>query len=211
VFSVHSETVVLITRTSSGIESITDLKGRRVNVGNTGAGTRRNARNVLSLYGLNIDTDINAVMLQQDGASRALVDGKIDAFFYTARNPNMAIAKPADQVAIRIVPIDSVAVRNMAATSAHYVMTTIPSNTYTGVTQTVNTFAVKATLVTRADTSEDMVYATVKTVFDHLDELRKSHPAFANLKAHDMLTGLAAPLHPGAQAYFASIGLVAQQ
>ncbi|MEO8857956.1 MAG: TAXI family TRAP transporter solute-binding subunit, partial [Burkholderiaceae bacterium] len=40
VFSVHPEPFTLVARKESGITKFTDLKGKRVNVGNPGSGTR---------------------------------------------------------------------------------------------------------------------------------------------------------------------------
>jgi TRAP-type uncharacterized transport system substrate-binding protein len=49
----------------------------------------------------------------------------------------------------------------------------------------------------------------VKAVFDNFDDFKKLHPAFANLKAADMVkNGLSAPLHPGAEKYFKEKGLL---
>ena len=87
VFSVHAETVMLATRADSGIKSVGDLRGKRVNIGNPGSGQRGNAIDILKIYGIDRKKDIKAEGLQQGEASRALVDKKIDAFFYTVGNP----------------------------------------------------------------------------------------------------------------------------
>ena len=53
-----------------------------------------------------------------------------------------------------------------------------------------------ATLVTSADTPDDVVYAVTKEVMTNLDQFRKLHPALANLTPESMLQGLTAPIHP---------------
>ena len=40
IFSVHAEPVTIVARRDSGIRHINDLKGKRVNIGNPGSGTR---------------------------------------------------------------------------------------------------------------------------------------------------------------------------
>lgn len=66
-----------------------------------------------------------------------------------------------------------------------------------------------ATFVTSEDVPEQTVYLVVKAVFDNFEDFKKLHPAFANLKAADMVkNGLSAPLHPGAQKYFKEKGLL---
>ena len=208
VFSVHSETVLLVTRTDTGIETVEDLQGHKVNIGNPGSGQRGNAEDVLKLYGIDEKTGIEAQGLQQNEASRALIDGTIDAFFYTVGNPAQAVETPAQETHIRIVPIDSQAVKDFIADKPYYVMTEIPAGTYTGVDAPVETYGVKATVVASARLPDEVVYDVTKIVFDHLDELRATFPAFQSLDPADMLQGLTAPFHPGAQQYFTQKGMM---
>lgn len=202
VFSLYPETVLLVTRAETEIKSVADLKGKRVNIGNPGSGQRVNAEDVLRLYQIDPERDIKAVGLQQHDASRALVDRKIDAFFFTAGNPSAAIQEPANSTDIRIVPINNDAIKAFVSERPYYVMTTIPAGTYKGVDEPVETFAVKATVVTSAGAGADMVYAVTKTLFQHIDALRAAHAAFRHLEPQDMLGGLSAPLHEGAARYY---------
>ncbi|MCW8861295.1 MAG: TAXI family TRAP transporter solute-binding subunit, partial [Rhodospirillales bacterium] len=207
-FSVHPETVLLMTRKDSGIKSVADLKGKAVNIGNPGSGQRGNAMDVLSIYGLDPEKDIRAEGLQQGEASRALIDKKVDAFFYTVGNPSAAIEEPANSVDADLVSINSDGIKKFISDKPYYVMTTIPSGTYKGIDHDTETFAVKATMVTSSTASDQMVYDFVKTVFEKLDDLKKSHKAFEHLDPKDMLKGLSAPLHPGAAKYYKEKGLM---
>jgi uncharacterized protein len=58
---------------------------------------------------------LDAEGLQQAEASRALVDQKIDAFFYTVGNPTAAIEEPAQSVDLDMVPLNSDAIRAFVA------------------------------------------------------------------------------------------------
>ena len=206
VFSMHPETVLLVTRADTGINSVWDLKGKTVNIGNPGSGQRGNAEDVLRLYGIDKDNDIDAQGLQQQEASRALVDQKIDAFFYTVGNPSAAIEAPANSTQIKIISINDAAIYGFVDERPYYVMTTIPAGTYKGVDEDVETYAVTATVVTSASASEEMVYDAVKTVFENLDELKATHAAFRVLEPKSMLMGLTAPFHKGALKYYEERG-----
>jgi len=207
-FSLHTETVLLVTRASSSIRSVDDLRGQSVNLGNPGSGGRVNAEQVLGLYGIDIENDIRAEGLQQNEAGQALIEGKIDAFFYTVGNPAIAIEDVADAVEIRIIPVDSEAVRAFVAERPYLVMTQVPGGVYQGVVQPVATFGVNATVVTRAEMPDEVVRDFVSMIFENLDELRNSYPVFEQLEPSDMVQGLSAPLHPAAQAYFEQQGLL---
>jgi len=208
VFSAHPETVMLVARADAGIKSVADLRGKRVNIGNPGSGQRGNAMDVLRIYGIDPDKDIQAEGLQQNEANRALVDKKIAAFFYTVGHPwggGLEVASSAD---IRMLPLDSPGIQKLVADRPFYVTAAIPGGVYKGVPRDVPTYAVKATVVTSEKEPEDVVYDVVKTIFDNLDAFRASHAAFKFLKPEDMLKGLSAPLHPGAARYYKEKGLL---
>ncbi|MGB0749159.1 MAG: TAXI family TRAP transporter solute-binding subunit [Magnetospiraceae bacterium] len=206
VFSVHPEAVLLMTRKDSGIGSVMDLKGKTVNIGNPGSGQRGNAEDVLRLYGIDQEKDIKAEGLQQGEASRALIDKKVDAFFYTVGSPSAAIEEPANSVDADLISINADAIKQFISDKPFYVMATIPGGTYKGIDHDTETFAVKATMVASADASEEMVYKFVKTLFENLDEFKASHAAFTHLEPKLMLQGLTAPLHPGAEKYYKEMG-----
>lgn len=206
VFSMHPETVMLLTNKAAGIKSVEDLKGKRVNIGNPGSGQRGNAEDVLRLYGLDFNKDFSAEALQQAEASRALVDQKIDAFFFTVGNPSAAIEEPAQSVDLDMIPINSDAIKNFVKEHPYYIMTKVPGGTYKGIDNDVETYAVTATVVTNEAVAEEIVYDMVKTVFENLEELKASHAAFRVLDPKEMLQGLSAPLHPGAEKYYKEKG-----
>jgi TRAP transporter TAXI family solute receptor len=206
VFSMHPETVLLVTRKDTGIKTVMDMKGKRINIGNPGSGQRGNAEDVLRIYGLDFNKDFSAEALQQAEASRALVDQKIDAFFFTVGNPSAAVEEPAQSVELDIIPINSDGIKEFVAKHPYYIMTKIPAGTYKGVDKDVETYAVTATVISNESVSEEVVYDMVKTVFENLDELKASHAAFRNLNPKEMLQGLSAPLHPGAIKYYKEKG-----
>ena len=43
--------------------------------------------------------------------------------------------------------------------------------------------------------------------FENFEAFTNLHPAYAGLTKKDMLTGLSAPLHPGAMMYYKEVGL----
>jgi TRAP transporter TAXI family solute receptor len=206
VFSMHPETVLLVTRKDAGIKTVMDMKGKRINIGNPGSGQRGNAEDVLRIYGLDYNKDFSSEALQQAEASRALVDQKIDAFFFTVGNPSAAVEEPAQSVDLDIIDINSDGIKDFVVKHPYYIMTKIPAGTYKGVDRDVETYAVTATVISNESVSEEVVYDMVKTVFENLDELKASHAAFRNLNPKEMLQGLSAPLHPGAIKYYKEKG-----
>jgi hypothetical protein len=206
VFSMHPEFLYLMVRKDAGIQSVKELKGKRVNIGNPGSGQRGMALDMLRLYGLDPERDIRAEGMQQSEASRALIDRKIDAFFYSVGLGASAIAEPATSVNADLININSPAVKKFVGGKPYYVMARIPAGFYKGVDHDTETYAVKATVVVSAAASAETVYTYTRIIFEHLEELKKTHAAFRTLSPPDMLKGLTAPFHPGAVRYYKERG-----
>lgn len=206
VFGVHPEAVLLMARADAGIRTVSDLRGKRVNIGNPGSGQRGNAEDVLKVYGLDMDRDIRVETLQQTEASRALIDKRIDAFFYTVGNPSAAIEEPANAIPAHLVPLNGVPLREFLKDKPYYVPAIIPANTYRGTAVPIETYAVKGTLVASSEASETMVYDFTRTIFENLDEFKAANTAFRTLQPKEMLQGLSAPFHPGAARYYRERG-----
>ena len=208
VFSLHSEAVTLIASDPSGIVDAKDMKGKRIAIGNPGSGHRGNALDALSAYSLSIE-DIKAEDLKPAECAGMLQDGRIDAYFYTVGHPNGSIKEAvAGRTKVHFVPLTEIG--SLMEKFPYYTRAVIDIGYYPGVTnsENVQTFGVKATIVTSEDVAEDIVYMLTKEVFDNFEDFKSHHTAFSNLTKEQMLEGLTAPLHPGAKRYFKEAGLL---
>lgn len=210
VFSLHSETYFMVASETSGIKDYAGLKGKVVAVGNPGSGTRQNSSDILAAYGLRFG-DLGGVEgFKASESAKMLQDGRVDAFAYTVGNPAGLIKEATSgRTKVRFLAASDAVLAKLLAGRPYYVKALIPVAFYHQALNKadVPTFAVKATLITRADVPEQVVYAITKTVFENLAQLKKLHPALQVLRAGDMLEGLSAPLHPGALKYFRQAGL----
>ncbi len=208
VFSIHPESITLVVAVDAGINSIQDLRGKRVNIGNPGSGQRQNSIDALEAVGINYKTDITAESVKASEAPSLLQDGRMDAFFYTVGHPSGAI-KEATAGARKVRFASITGIDALLAKYPYYAKAFVPVNLYPGAenTSNVDTFGVKATFVTSANVPEDVVYAVTKEVFDNFDDFKKLHPAYAVLTKKGMLEGLSAPIHPGAMKYYKEAGL----
>lgn len=207
-FSLHAEAIMLVVRQDSGIHGLMDIRGKRINIGNPGSGHRINADDLMRFHGLIPGEDFIPLDLQQDHVSRALVDGRLDGFFYTVGNPSEAIAEPARLIPIRIISLPDSAKLRLLDNKPYLVDIRLPGGLYPGVDEAVSTLGVKATLVANARLPEETVYQLVSQVLQHLDEIQQFHPALQAVSAQTLLEGLSAPLHPGARRYFEEQGML---
>ena len=211
VFSIHPESVTLVAAVDSGVKSIQDLKGKKVNIGNPGSGQRQNAIDALEAVGIDINKDIEAESIKASEAASLLQDGRIDAFFYTVGHPSGAIKEATSGARkVRIADVAGPGIDKLLAKYPYYAKAIIPIKLYPGAKndKDVQTFGVKATLVTSAKVPDAVVYAITKEVFDNFEAFKKLHPAYGTLTKQKMLEGLSAPIHPGALKYYKEVGLM---
>ncbi len=210
VFSIHPESVTLAAAVDADIKTIKDLKGKRVNIGNPGSGQRQNSIDALEAAGLDYTEDLMAEQVKAAEAPGLLQDGRIDAFFYTVGHPSGAFKEAsAGRRKVRFVEVTGPGIDAMIKAKPFYAKSYVPVELYPGAVNEsdVTTFGVKATFVTSAKVSEDVVYAITKEVFENFEDFKKLHPAYQVLTKEGMLEGLSAPIHPGAMKYFKEAGL----
>lgn len=206
VFAIHPEPFTVLARREANIKGFQDLKGKRVNVGNPGSGTRAAMEELLGALGWKMSDFSLAAELKADEHGAALCDNKIDAFFYGVGHPSANIQDPVTVCGAKLVPITGAAVDKLVADRPYYAKVNIPA-IYAGNPDPTATYGVLATFVSSTRVPNETVYAVVKGVFENLDEFKKLHPALANLQAKEMVTnGLSAPLHPGAEKYYKEKG-----
>lgn len=205
VAGIYNETVQILAK--PGINSVADLKGKTVCVGDVGSGTEINAWQILTAAGITKD-DIHAVNGSfQDGVDQ-LRDGKIDAAFTVAGAPTTAIVEYAAANELNLVSLSEDEIAKIRAEYPFLIRDDLPAGTYAGQGSDVACVAVQATLAAADSLSEDTVYEFTKALFDNKDALLKSHAKFAAMDAQKAAESGSVPLHPGASRYYKEIGVL---
>lgn len=209
VFSVHPEPFTVVARASSGIKTFADLKGKRVNIGNPGSGSRNTIEVVMDALGWSTDDFKLASELKSAEQASALCDNKVDAIVFTVGHPSGFIKEASTSCDSSLISVTGPAIDKLIEDNDYFSTVVIPGGMYRGSDQDTTTFGVSATFVSSTNTPEKVVYTVVKAVFDNFDGFKKLHPAFANLKKEQMIKdGLSAPLHAGAIKYYKEAGLL---
>jgi TRAP transporter TAXI family solute receptor len=198
----YPETIQIVTLEGKGIETIADLKGKRVAVGAAGSGAEANARQILETAGITYD-DITVQYLSFAEAASNLKDGNIDVAFLTAGHPTAAVQDIGAQHDVKLVPIEDDMADRLIEKYPFYTKLVIPARTYSGIDEDINTVAVQAMLAVSADLDEDLAYNMLKTMYDNQDRIVAAHKtAGAKIKPETGLDGMGIELHPGAARYF---------
>ena len=206
VFSVHPEPVTVIASDRSGVMQLTDIKGKRMNIGNPGSGTRGTWEVIEEALGWKRSDLKLAAEMKSAETGQAVCDGKIDAYFWLVGHPSALTQESLATCDAHLVDVKGPAIDELVNDNTYYRTATIPAGMYNN-DRDIQTFGVGATFVSSSDVDDKVVYTIVKAVFDNFDDFKKLHPAFAHLKEAEMIKdGLSAPLHDGAVKYYKERG-----
>src|SRR3546814_3051258 len=129
--TLYPETSHIVARKDAGIESVADLRGKRVSLDEPGSGTIVDARIVLAAYGLTED-DVEAEYLKPGPAGDRLRDGALDAYFFVGGYPTGAVSELATSSGISLVPITGSGADKLLADYGFFAKDVVPEGTYAG-------------------------------------------------------------------------------
>lgn len=206
--SLYPEVLTLMAPADSAIRSIDDLKGKRINVGPEGSGTRATWENLQTELKWTQQDLRMTVEIRPDQAGELVCAGDLDANLLMVGHPSPIVEADLARCRLWLVPIQGPAVERLVGERPYYAADNIQASVY-GLGNDVSTFGARATLVTTADMPEPVVYSLIKALLEDLDELRAAHPILGFLQPARMATeALTAPLHPGAAQAFREQGIV---
>ncbi len=199
----------LVTLDGSGINSVADLRGKRVSVGSPGSGTEVTALRLLEAGGLDHERDIRKDRLGAAPSADALRDRRIDAFFWSGGLPTSAVLDLAATpgIRIKIVSLDSVLPAMQRKYGSVYFRSVIGKGIYPGLTDNVPTIGVVNLMVVHRDFPADLAYQITKLVFERRGELAQVHPEAANITVAGLAARALLSVHPGAARYYRERGV----
>jgi TRAP transporter TAXI family solute receptor len=197
----------------TGVNTMADLKGKRVSTGSPGSATEVMAFRIIEAAGLDKDKDMKRERLGVSESVNAIKDRKIDAFFWVGGLPTAAVTDLAATPGVKIKMIDHanlVPAMNKKYGEL-YVQDTIPRATYSGMAGDNRNATVWNILVAHEKLSDQVAYNIVKTVFEKRQELIAVHKEAENFKLElQKQAASPIPFHPGAVKYFNEKGIKLQ-
>jgi uncharacterized protein len=200
----YTNAVHIITVEDAEINSLADLRGKRVSVGAPGSGTELSAQTILESNGITYD-DIEVHRLSVNETADALRDGVIDAGFWSGGVPTGGVLSLAETRQIRLVPLSAEEVENIRAADSTFIPYTFAAESYRGIEAT-NSVGTPNLIVVSTEMDEELAYNFTKALFENIDTVRSIHPSANETIAEEALNS-PVPLHAGAIRYFEEIGL----
>lgn len=196
--SLYPEPVHVLVRADGPLKSTSDLKGRRVAIGQPGSASRPTALRILEAHGIGLK-DLEPHELALGDALVALRNQEVDAVIQVIGVPADSIRDALTEVPLRLLPLSERAVAALVARKAGYFAYTIPRGTYAAQPEDVRTVGTAAVLLAGTDLSETEVGAVTRFVFGKDRDLAARGSAQGTqVAAANARQGLPIPLHIGA-------------
>ena len=197
--ALHFSILHMITLDDSPINSISDLKGKRVAVGPAGGGTIPFLNQVLALADLSSDDITPSFLSYSDGFSQ-LADGNVDAAFALSGYPAGAVMQAQANRTLKFIPFSDEQMATALETYPNYNEVTVAADVY-GTSEEGKVLGVNNVLIVDASMDEELAFQITQSIYDHMDEFREEN-AIASQIDPALSLELKIALHPGAERYF---------
>ncbi|MFI5619920.1 TAXI family TRAP transporter solute-binding subunit [Streptomyces sp. NPDC051567] len=205
----YDDYIQLVVPAGSPVQSVRDLRGKRVAVGQSGSGVRLISERLLTAAGLDPAADVTPVSLGIDTVPAELEAGRIDAFFWSGGLPTSAVRELSERFAIRLVQLGDLVEPLQAGggPARYYRAAVMPQDAYTWArnTSAVATLAVPNLLVTREDTGDELTERFTRTVILSRDGIGDEVHAAQLVDLRTAIYTDPLELHEGARRYYRSV------
>jgi TRAP transporter TAXI family solute receptor len=199
----------LIVRKGSGVNSVNDLVGKKVGVGNAGSGAFANCELFFTHMGVWDKVERNA--MGYNDAAAAFGNNQLDAFWLFTGFPSGAVIMAAQTNDIDLVNLEKDAIDSgFFEKYPYFSKLSIPAGTYKGVDKTTPSFQDSALWVANADVPADVVYDMLSKIYtdEGLAYMVSQKKTFKEMSVETGIDGVVTPLHPGAEKFWKEKGLL---
>ncbi len=181
----YKEEVHLITKNNGEINTLNDLRGKRIGIGSSGSGTSVTAKFIQ--YKTMIKWKALNIPFADD--FRALLNDSIDAFFFVGAAPSNMLKSlsPDVQQLIKLVPLEDKRLKDF------YLPATIKKGVYPWLDSDIKTIAVKSLIALNTANINDSTAAMVDALYSDLkgnlkgiQKNKLSHPKWKDVDFSDM-------------------------
>ena len=141
----YREVFVVAATPQSGIETLDDLPGKRVNIGNTGSGTRLIVEELFDHLNWQL-SDFTIYSHRSGELPELLCNGEIDAAIYSTGHPNAIYRRLVEECGIRLIDLWNDNIATFMAQDLAYKPATIPAGSYRPLKEAVQGFGMQGAL-----------------------------------------------------------------
>jgi len=189
------------------INSLADLKGKNVGMGQPGGTSLIDAEVLMKTMGFEEGKDFKPFKIRLVPMTDGLVDGNVDVALWVGSIPLGPVIKLTATQKMNLLAITDEELAALQKANPAYFRVSLPAGTYKGQGEAVETYGNGNAMTIDAKLPDDLVYEMTKAIMTNLESLAKVHPALAKMSKDTVLKGFSVPLHPGALRYYREIGV----
>lgn len=205
VASLYPQYFQFVVLADSGIEKVSDLKGKAITtqqVGNTGEVI---TRHFLEANGVSFK-DVKVSHVGYTDSVNQMKDGHAVAFGLNTQAPAGAVMDLAAARPIKILGQQD-AYKNMLKFNPSYKLITLHKGTYPKQDEDIQVIGFFTHVVASCKLPADVVYTMTKTIADNTKTLATVAKAIGTLKPASMAADIGVKFHPGAAKYYKEVGI----
>lgn len=199
----------ILVRKEANIESVTDFKGKRIEVIAAGDGIETATKLFMETLGIGWDNIEPVYSGNRVQASSAFKTGRVDAIIdATGVGASWIGDIMGDGSKFKLISLSEEEIAKITAAHKEFSVAKIPANSYRGQTGEVRTVGNWVVVVAHQDLGDDLVYNITKQILENRDFLKGRHNYFKDLAPENIVGAVIAPLHSGAEKYYREIGVL---
>lgn len=207
---IYTNRMQAVTTAASGIQSLADMKGKRISTGAPGSATEVMALRLIEAAGLDRDKDFRArERLSPAESTNAVKDGKLDAYFFVSGVPTSAVTDLAASpgITMRLIDHADLVPKITAKYGPVYFPEVIPAGTYPGQTTDNHQMSVANILAVLDTMPDELVTKIIESTWNGRAELAQVHAEARGFALERQKTAAAGvPWHPAAEAFWKKQG-----
>jgi TRAP transporter TAXI family solute receptor len=208
VASLYPQYFQMLVPADSGIQKVTDLKGKAITTqprGNTG---ELITQQLLKAHGMSY-SDVKVSYVSYTDSVEQMKDGHAQAFTLGTAIPSGAVMDLASSRDVKLLDLSD-SLPEMKKLNPGYTLVTVPKDTYPKQNQDVKVIGYATHLVASCELPEDMVYKMTKAIADNVPSLAATSKTMSGLTPKDMAEDIGVPFHPGAAKFYKEQGISVQ-
>lgn len=207
-FSPVVETFLVLTTARNWVPRVSDLRGRRINIGPPASGSEITFHQMMRARGWQPGDFGQITTIRSSLQAQALCGGLVDAVAFVAANPVPVMQEATFVCAARLVPLDREFASSMIEKNRAYVPAVVAGGVYPNNPDPTPTIGVRGVVIASADLPDEIAYIVTRTLFTRMPEFRTLHLAFAHAQPNELVDQcMFAEVHPGAARYYREAGL----
>jgi uncharacterized protein len=209
-FAAHHGYWYVIARTGKNINSISDLKGKRVAIGNPGDGDEALNKEIFAHLGLKW-TDFKQEYSGFSGARDLIRQNQVDAIAYVAAPRLPSLNELLVSKDLKFLEISDKDMDGLTKALPYIVFRKMPQSDFPTLKftrPTVNVVSINHIVICSTKLPQKAMYKFTKAIFENMGAIQEVRKSFQVVTPENAVKGMPITFHPGALQYYKEVGLI---